>query len=128
MNVLPFEHLPNSDHRQPIVHINYLNVIFPQATCSIHAMVTLHIITWNIFRPIAASVDSSEHTFQKLIQVPLSVSKYDSTPSPTAISVSVDVYNSGRLCIQLSQNPDGRAAVGLCTVCVLYCLTELTEQ
>jgi len=30
MNPSHFEHLPNADHRQPIVHVNYLNVIFPQ--------------------------------------------------------------------------------------------------
>ena len=39
--------------------------------------------------------------------------------SPTTISIHVAVYNLGRLCIQWRQNPDGRATVGLCTVCAL---------
>ena len=64
MNLPPFEHLQNALHCQPIVHINYLNVIFLHATCSIHAMVTLHKIPWKILRPIATSVDSSAQNFR----------------------------------------------------------------
>ena len=54
---------------------------------------------------------------QKPNLAPLPVSKYDSTTSPTAIPDPVFVYNFGRLCIQWCQNRDGRATVGLCTVC-----------
>jgi len=115
MNHSPFEHLPISFHGQPILHINYPNVIFLHATCSIHVLVTLHTIRWSIFRPTVASVALSAHTIQKPIMAPLLVSVYDSTPSPTAISGPVIMYNLWRLCIQWCQNPDGRAAVGLCT-------------
>jgi len=119
MSLPPIEHLPVSLHGQPLVHINYLNVIFPHATCSIHAFVTLHSVRLNILRRTAASVDSSAHTFHKPIPTPLPRSKYDSPPSPSAISVPVAVYNLGLLCIQWCQNRDGTAAVGLCTVCAL---------
>ena len=119
MNLPPFEHLPNAHQGQTITHINYLNGIFLHATCSSHALVTLHTVRWIIFRQTAASVDSNAQTFQKTILSQLSVSKYDSTPSPTAISVPVAVYNFGRLCVQWCQNPDGRVAMGLCAVCTL---------
>ena len=65
------------------------------------------------------SVDSSAHVIHEPILSPLSVSKYGSPPSPNAISDPVGVYNLGRLCIHWCQNRDGRAAVGLCTVCAL---------
>ena len=119
MNLPPSKNLPNALHCQPIVHINYLNFIFPHATRSINSVVTLDTIIWPLLRPTGASVDSSAHTFQKAILAPLPVSQYDSTPSPTAISDPVAVYNFGRLFIQWCQNRDGRTAVGLCTVCVL---------
>jgi hypothetical protein len=64
MNLPPFEHFQNADHRQPIVHTNYLNVIFLHATCSIHTLVTLHKLPWKILRPIAMPVDSSAHNFR----------------------------------------------------------------
>ena len=95
--------------------LKYLNVMFPNATSSIHAVATLHIVRWNILRRTAASVDSSAHTFHKPILAPLPGSDYDSPPTPSAISVPVGVYNLGRLCIQWCQNRDGTAAVGLCT-------------
>jgi hypothetical protein len=119
MNLPPFEHLPNALQGQPIVCINYLNVVFPHPTCCIHAVVTLHTIRWKILSPTTLSVDSSGHTFHKPILALLTVSKNDSTLSPTAISGPVGVYVLGRLCIQWCQIADCRAAVGLCTVCAL---------
>ena len=119
MNPIHFEQIPNAHHWQPFVHINYLNVIFLQTTCSVHAVDTLGTIRWNIHRPTTVSSDTSSHTFQKLILPPLSVSMYNSTPSPSTIPVPVAVYSLGRLCIQWRQNTDGRATVGLCTVCPL---------
>jgi len=115
MNLPPLEHLPNAISGQLILRINHQIVIFLQANCSIHDVVTLHILRPNLFRPKSSSVDSRTNTFPKPILAPISVSKYDSTPSPTAISVPVGVYNLGRLCIQLCQNRDDTAAVGLCT-------------
>jgi len=71
MDLPPFEHLHNVLHRQPIVHINYLNINFPQANFSIHAVVTVLTIRWNVLRPKASSVDSSAHTVHKSILSPL---------------------------------------------------------
>ena len=119
MNLPPLQHLPNPIYFQPILHINYLNVTLPHATRSIHAVFTLHTVRWNLLRPKLASVDSSAQKIQKPNLAPLPVSVYDSTPSPSAISVPVAVYNLGVLCIQWCQNRDGTAAVGLCTVCAL---------
>jgi hypothetical protein len=119
MNLPPFEHFPNTLHGHPIMHINYLSVIFPHATGSMPFVVALHTIKWNLLRTTAASFVPSTHTFHKPILVPLPVSNYDSTPSPTAISVPVGVYNFETLCIQWCQKREGRTAVGLCNVCAI---------
>jgi hypothetical protein len=81
-----------------------------------------------IFSEWQTSNGTRAQIFQKPILALKSFSKDDSTPSPSEISVPVAVYNFGRLCNQWCQNRDGTAAVGLCTVCALHRLTQLTAQ
>ena len=119
MNLIPFEHIPIVQHGQSFVHVSYLHGILPKANCPIHYLVTPDQIRLDLLILTAASVVSYTPTFQKLILAPLSDSMYNPTPSPTTISVPAAVYNLGMLCIQWRQNTDGRATVGLCTVCPL---------
>ena len=128
MNLPPFEHLQNALHCQPIVHINYLNVIFLHATCSIHAMVTLHKIPWKILRPIATSVDSSAQNFRN--QIWLHYQFQSTTQQPVQLQ-----FQTLSLCTILEGcvlSDVKTVTVEPQSVCVpfvhLYRLTQLTAQ
>jgi hypothetical protein len=72
MKLCPFDHISNAHPSQLIVHINYLDVIFPQTNCYIQAVITLDKIRWNFLRQSAASDDTNAQTFHKQILVLLS--------------------------------------------------------
>ena len=118
MNFHSLNIFPNILHYKPFIHVKYLKIILDYSICLVDFASSLLYYS-RIFPEWQTSNGTRAQIFQKPILALKSFSKYDSTPSPSAISVPVAVYNLGVLCNQWCQNRDGTAAVGLCTVCAL---------